>query len=123
MIEPVMIVLYVDNIETSSPFYQKLLGLKPVEASETFHQFTLSNGMSIGLKTRHSVSPPSNSHSNDNNELAFVVNDREKVDVFFSNSKELGIQTSHKPALESYGYTFVGLDPDGNRLRFASLNV
>ncbi len=58
ILEPSAIVLYVDNIAISRQFYQDLLGLSPEEASPTFHSFTLSNGMGLGIKARHAVEPP-----------------------------------------------------------------
>lgn len=58
MLEPSAVVLYVDNLLVSSAFYQDLLGIKPEEDSPTFHSFKLSNGMGLGLKTKHSVEPP-----------------------------------------------------------------
>ena len=72
LLEPSSIVLYVEDITRTSQFYQDLLGIKPEEASPTFHAFKLSNGMSLALKARHSVVPPAEG-KNGNGELAFTL--------------------------------------------------
>ena len=47
MLEPNVVLLYVDDPAITSQFYQNLLGMKPEEASITFDSFTLSNGMNL----------------------------------------------------------------------------
>lgn len=118
MIEPNAIILYVDNLAISSHFYQDLLGINPVEASPSFHSFTLSNGMSLGLKTKHSVEPPA---ENGSGELAFTLDNDEKVGDLFAEWQRKGINIALPPTLVAYGYTFLATDPDGNRLRVVSL--
>lgn len=117
--EPTTIVLYVDNIVISSKFYQDLLGIKPAEASPTFHTFKLSNGMDLGLKTKHSVEPPADKTGS--GELAFTLDNNKKVDALFSDWQEKNIPMALAPTSVPYGYTFLALDPDGNRLRVVAL--
>ena len=119
ILEPNAVVLYVDNLATSSQFYQDLLGIKPEEASMTFHSFKLSNGMSLGLKTKDSVEPPAD--KNGNGELAFTLDNNQKVDALFAEWQQKNINMALPPTVVPYGYTFVALDPDGNRLRVVSL--
>jgi predicted enzyme related to lactoylglutathione lyase len=121
MLEPSTIVLYVDNLAISSMFYQNLLAIKPEEASPTFHTFTLSKGMGLGLKTKHSVEPPVNEHSNGSGELAFTLKNKKQVDDLFAKWQQNKINIIQTPTVVAYGYTFVALDPDSNRLRVVSL--
>ena len=120
ILEPNVIVLYVDDLAIASQFYQDLLGLKPIEASTTFHSFTLSNGMSLALKARHSV-VPSTEEKSGNGELAFTLDDPKKVDELFAEWQAKGVSIVFPPSQVPFGYTFVALDPDGHRLRVAFL--
>ena len=118
-LEPTAVVLYVDNLAKSRQFYQDLLGIEPEEASPTFHTFTLSNGMDLCLKARHAVEPPAD--KNGSSELAFTLDNNKKVDTLFAEWQEKDINMAVPPTVVPYGYTFVALDPDGNRLRVVSL--
>ena len=120
ILEPTAIVLYVDNLVISSKFYRDLLGIKPEEASPTFHTFSLSNGMGLGLKAKHAVEPPTD-NKNGAGELAFTLDNNKKVDALFAEWQEKDIIMALPPTVVPYGYTFVALDPDGNRLRVVSL--
>lgn len=121
MLEPNAIVLYVDRIAISSKFYENLLGIKPEEASPTFHMFTLSNGMGLGLKAKHSVEPSTSGNSSAGGELAFTVDSSRKVNALFSAWQKNKINIAQPPTIVPFGYTFVALDPDGHRLRIVSL--
>ena len=120
LLEPSAVVLYVDNITISNTFYEELLGINSEKASPTFHTFKLSSGINIALKARQAVEPPSEM-SNGNGELAFTVNNRDEVNHLFKkwNSKNMNILLA--PCEVAYGYTFLVLDPDGNRLRVVCL--
>ncbi|MBY0377315.1 MAG: hypothetical protein K2Q33_01965 [Gammaproteobacteria bacterium] len=120
MLEPSAVVLYVDNLLVSSAFYQDLLGIKPEEASPTFHSFKLSNGMGLGLKAKHSIEPPAN--ENGSGELAFTLDNNREVDELFVEWQGKKISMAQSPTVVPYGYTFLALDPDGNRLRVVSLS-
>ncbi|CEG58630.1 VOC family protein [Legionella fallonii] len=120
LLEPSVIVLYVNNIAISSDFYQNLLGITAEEASPTFYSFKLSNGMSLALKTKHGVEPLPDEKSG-NGELAFTLDNNKKVDELFAEWQAKEIDILLPPSIVPYGYTFVAQDPDGNRLRVASL--
>ncbi len=120
LIEPNVIVLYVDKLAIASQFYQDLLGIKPEEASVTFHSFKLSNGMRLALKAKYSVVPPTEEKSG-NGELAFTLNSDKKVDELFAKWQAKKISIIFPPTQMPFGYTFVAIDPDGHRLRVASL--
>lgn len=119
MLEPSSIVLYVNNLLVSSTFYQDLLGIKPAEDSPTFHSFKLTNGMGLGLKAKHSVIPPAN--ENGGGELAFTLDNDDRVDELFEELRGKEISIVQSPTVVPYGYTFLALDPDGNRLRVVCL--
>ena len=119
MIEPSAVVLYADNLTISSQFYHDLLGIKPVDASPTFTSFILSNGMGLGLKAKHAVEPPADEQGS--GELAFTLDNHKKVDALFAEWQNKGIKIAQHPTVVSYGYTFVALDPDNNRLRVVTL--
>lgn len=119
MLEPSAVVLYVNKLLVSSLFYQDLLGINPEKDSPTFHFFKLSNGMGLGLKANHSVEPPA--HENSGGELVFTFDNNQEVDELFVEWQSKEITISQSPTIVPYGYTFVALDPDGNRLRVVSL--
>lgn len=120
MLEPSAVVLYVDNLAKSRQFYQALLGIKPEELSPGFNQFTLSNGMRLALKIKDTVEPPA-VDKNGAGELAFTMNNPAMLDELFSDWQKKGVTIAQPPTAMTFGYTFLALDPDGNRLRFVSL--
>jgi catechol-2,3-dioxygenase len=120
MLEPDVMVLYVNELAITSQFYQDLLGIKPIEASPTFHSFKLSNGMSLALKAKHSVVPPTEEKSG-SGELAFTLDSNEEVEKLFAAWQAKEIRIIAPPTQLPFGYTFVALDPDGYRLRVAFL--
>ena len=119
MLQPNALILYVDNLAISSKFYEELLGIKPEESSPTFNSFTLTNGMGLGLKSKHAVQPPA--EKNGSGELAFILESNSNVDELFAEWQKKGIDFAQLPTDMTYGYTFLALDPDGNRLRVVSL--
>jgi len=119
-LEPTAIVLYVNNLSISSHFYEDILGIIPEATSPSFHTFKLSNGMDLGLKAKYALLLPANEKSNDS-ELAFTVDNNNKVDVLFAIWQEKKVNIALPPTIEPYGYTFIALDPDLNRLRVVGL--
>jgi len=116
MPDPNFIILYVDDPAHSARFYADLLGKPPVEASPTFAMFALENGATLGLWSRHSVTPaPAASPAS--GELAFAVADNEAVRSTYADWGKRGLRIAHAPVDLDFGRTFVTLDPDGHRLR------
>ncbi len=120
LLKPAVIVLYVEDITTSSRFYQNILGINPEEASPSFHSFAFSKEMSLALKAQHTVEPPPEG-KNGHGELAFVLDNQKQVDELFIEWQAKAMTISQLPGFMPYGYTFVALDPDGHRLRVVSL--
>lgn len=108
--------LYVNSPEASATFYSKLLDRPPIEASPTFTMFALGEGLMLGLWSKHTVEPrPAGAAGA--SELAFVVPGDAEVDVTHTRWREQGLPIAQPPTRMDFGYTCVGLDPDGHRLR------
>jgi predicted enzyme related to lactoylglutathione lyase len=118
MPSPNFVLLYVDSPEASGAFYATLLERQPVEASPTFVMFALENGVMLGLWSRHTVEPAA-SAAGGGAELAFTV-EPAALDATCAEWKKRGIAILQQPTDMDFGRTFVGLDPDGHRLRVFS---
>ena len=116
MNHPNFLLLYVANPKASAAFYADLLGAQPVEASPTFAMFALDNGMMLGLWARETVEPKAAAGAG-GSELAFTVADAPAVEARHAEWSAKGIPIAQVPTRMDFGYTFVGLDPDGHRLR------
>jgi catechol 2,3-dioxygenase-like lactoylglutathione lyase family enzyme len=110
------ILLYVDQPEASARFYARLLGRPAIESSPTFAMFALDDGLMLGLWSRHTVQPAATSASGAS-ELAFVVGGDAEVDAAHVRWRDQGLTIAQPPIRMDFGYTCVGLDPDGHRLR------
>lgn len=119
MPEPGAVVFYVNDLPASTAFYQDLLEIKPEKASPTFHSFKLSNGMVLGLKAKQTFELPVK--ENGQSELAFTMDNQKEIDALFVAWQQKEISISQAPSVVPYGYAFVALDPDGNRLHVVSL--
>lgn len=116
MSHPNFILLYVENPTLSAHFYADLLGTKAIEASTTFAMFALDSGVMLGLWAKHTVLPTTIAAAG-SHELAFAVENNHAVDTMAQDWQERGIHLAQAPTVLDFGYTFVGLDPDGHRLR------
>lgn len=116
MNHPNFLLLYVANPAASAAFYADLLGSQPVEASPTFAMFALDNGVMLGLWARETVEPGALAEAG-GSELAFTVEDARGVDSRHAEWRAKNIAIVQVPTRMDFGYTFVGLDPDGHRLR------
>lgn len=116
MAHPDFILLYVASPAASAAFYADLLGGAPLEASPTFAMFALDSGVKLGLWARDQVEPAASGASG-SGELAFAVADDALVEQRHAEWAEKGIAIAQVPTRLDFGYTFVGLDPDGHRLR------
>jgi catechol 2,3-dioxygenase-like lactoylglutathione lyase family enzyme len=113
---PSLVILYVDSPARSAEFYGALLGRTPVESSATFAMFALDHGLMLGLWSRHTVEPAAMA-AGGGGELAFPVESQDAVLAVHAEWTERGIPTAQPPCAMDFGFTFVGLDPDGHRLR------
>jgi catechol 2,3-dioxygenase-like lactoylglutathione lyase family enzyme len=113
---PHFVLLYVDQPAASARFYATLLGREPVESSPTFAMFALDDGLMLGLWARQGVEPRPSAGPGAS-ELAFVLPSDAEVDAAHARWTAQGITIAQPPVRMDFGYTFVGQDPDGHRLR------
>gem|GEM_PF-6420112 len=64
---PNLVILYVDDTERSSAFYEALLEVKPAERSPAFAMFVFPGGIKLGLwrRGRRGLCPPVRRRSHD----------------------------------------------------------
>jgi catechol 2,3-dioxygenase-like lactoylglutathione lyase family enzyme len=114
--QPNFILLYVDSPKASGDFYGALLGREPVETSPTFVMFALETGLMLGLWARHTVKPDP-AAAGGGSEIGIAVDNRAAVDAACAVWKARGVRIVQEPTEMDFGRTFVGLDPDGHRVR------
>jgi predicted enzyme related to lactoylglutathione lyase len=109
------ILVYVENVAASEAFYASILGRSAIESSPTFAMLPAAPGLMLGLWRRDGVKPPATPASG--GEIAFPVDSEAEVDAAFAEWSARGVKIVQPPTKMDFGYTFVGLDPDGQRLR------
>ncbi len=108
--------LYSANPTTSAAFYTELLQRDPVQASETFVMIPLNKTVMLGIWARDTVAPKVTAEQG-GSEIAFTVDSPADVDALYSDWNGRGYTFAQTPTEMDFGYTFVVLDPDNNRLR------
>jgi predicted enzyme related to lactoylglutathione lyase len=109
------ILLYVENVERSAEFYARLLERPVVESSPTFAMIPAGDGLMLGLWRRDGVEPPATAPGG--GEIAIALKDDSAVEAAHKRWSADGVRIGQKPTRMDFGYTFVGLDPDGHRIR------
>jgi catechol 2,3-dioxygenase-like lactoylglutathione lyase family enzyme len=109
------ILVYVENVAASEAFYASILGRPAIESSPTFAMLPAAPGLMLGLWRRDGVKPPASAAGG--GEIAFPVENAAEVDAAFADWRARGVRIAQAPTKLDFGYTFVGLDPDGQRLR------
>jgi predicted enzyme related to lactoylglutathione lyase len=97
-------------------FIRPLLGREPVETSPTFVMFALGGGLMLGLWSRHTVEPAP-ATTGGGSEIGIAVGNPAAVDATCAAWKAHGVSIIQEPTEMDFGRTFVGLDPDGHRVR------
>lgn len=120
MNHPTYTLLLVDDPRASGRFYADLLGVEPVDASDTFVLFALQGGLMLGLWSRHTVTPPPGAGAG-GAELGFRLDDAAAVDTCCADWRGRGVRIAAEPADLDFGHSFLALDPDGHRLRVYAL--
>jgi catechol 2,3-dioxygenase-like lactoylglutathione lyase family enzyme len=110
------VLLYVESPAASAAFYTDLLGRAPVEQSPTFAMFAMASGAMLGLWARDTVEPKP-AGATGGGEICFAVPDGGAVDQTHADWRKRRIAIAQAPTTMDFGRTFVGLDPDGHRLR------
>jgi predicted enzyme related to lactoylglutathione lyase len=111
------VLLLVADPARSATFYERLLGRPPFEQTPTFAAFKLNAATTLGLWSQATVEPSMNG-SPGASDLCFEVVD---VDRTHAEWQALGISIIAEPKDLDFGRTFLGLDPDGHRLRVMKL--
>jgi predicted enzyme related to lactoylglutathione lyase len=119
MTTPNMILLYVQDPAKSADFYANILNVKPMEKSLTFAMFQMNESVVLGLWAKHMVKPKVTAEAGAT-ELGVHVEGRAAVDATHADWTKRNVPIAQEPTKMDFGYTFVGLDPDGHRLRVFS---
>ncbi len=120
MTSPTYALLAVANPRKSTEIYNRLLGLEPVELSETFALYVLPTGWKLGLWKKDGMEPAPLAPGG--SELGFNLPDRRDVDRLLEDWTALGLAIVQSPTELDFGYTFVAADSDGHRLRVFALS-
>ena len=113
---PNFLILYVSDLDSSTIFYTELLGQPPVESSPNFVGFVLESGVFLGLWSKSAVEPASVVLGG-GTEIGFSATSNDALDKSHADWVARNIPIAQAPVQMDFGYTFVGLDPDGHRLR------
>ncbi|WP_256643294.1 VOC family protein [Stenotrophomonas sp. 9(2022)] len=119
MFKPSTLLQYVRDVAASATFYSGILGTPPVEQSPGFALFLLGDGAALGLWQRDGVLPQVTAEAGAA-ELAMVAASPAEVQQLHDAWRALGVQITQAPVTLEFGHTFVGVDPDGHRLRVYS---
>jgi len=111
------VLLFVENPQRSSIFYQNILEIKPIEESPTFVMFSLKNGVMLGLWSRYTAEPRVEATAGAL-EVCFSVED---IDALYESWGKKHVTIAQKPTDMDFGRAFVALDPDGHRIRIYKL--
>lgn len=111
-----LVVLYVDDAQASSAFYQTLLKQPVAQSSSKFVVLPLGKGTMLGLWQRDNVAPPVAAEAG-GGEIALTVADENAVRATYEAWKARDVRIAQPPITMAFGHTFVALDPDGHRLR------
>lgn len=117
-----MIAFYVNDINVSVEFYQRLLGAPPLEQSDAFAMFALPSGLLLGLWLTHTVEPKVIA-SGTEGELIFSFPGCSDVDNQYQSLRQKNIPITQKLMALEFGYTFLIADPDNHRIRYFSENL
>jgi len=111
------LLFFVENPTTSALFYEKILNLQPVQQSPTFVLFALKNGVMLAFWSRYTAEPTVTAVPGAM-EISFSDED---IDGIYVEWLKLGVRIAQVPTEMDFGRTFVGLDPDGHRIRIYKL--
>ena len=122
MFKPNSVIVYVKDVDISREFYTKILGRQPVKTYPGFAVFLLNDNFILGLQEADKITPKAPKHYG-GFELSFSDVTKNEVDEIYSAWKELNVNIELEPQMLDFGYTFVGNDPDGHRLRVCATDT
>jgi predicted enzyme related to lactoylglutathione lyase len=109
------VILYVADVAKSGAFYESVLGRPALESSPGFAMFEAGPALRLGLWRADEVEPTANAPGGA--ELAIAVRSDADVDAAAAAWRDKGVHIVLAPMKMDFGYTFVGVDLDGHRLR------
>ncbi len=109
------VLVYVDDVSKSEAFYASILGRAAIQSSSTFAMLPARPGLMLGLWRRDGVKPPATAGGG--GEIAFTAANEAEVEALHAVWRSQGVAIAQPPTSMDFGYTFVALDPDGQRLR------
>ena len=109
------ILVYVENVAASEAWASLDQPLDSRKLGIIFAMLPAASGLMLGLWRRDGVKPAASAAGG--GEIAFPVQNREEVDATFAEWRGLGVKIALEPTQMDFGYSFVALDPDGQRLR------
>lgn len=121
MFKPDAVMHYVRDVPLSAAFYAGIIGRPASQLAPGFALFVMPAGPALGLWERDAVQPEALAAPGAC-ELTMVVDSPAAVERMHAEWLELGVEIAQAPVTLAFGHTFVGLDPDGHRLRVHSRN-
>lgn len=122
MFKPNSVILYVSDVEISTEFYNRVFSCQPVETFQDFSLYMLTEDFMLGLQQKDAIDPKAQKHFG-GFELSFSDVGDQDVDRIYHEWKELGVEIELPPQKLDFGYTVVGKDPDGHRLRVCATDT
>jgi catechol 2,3-dioxygenase-like lactoylglutathione lyase family enzyme len=109
------VLLYVADVPRAEAFYADVLGRSALESSPGFAMFEAAPGIKLGLWRADEVAPKATPPGG--GEVCIVAESDAAVEAAAAAWRAKGHAVALAPTRLDFGYTFVGLDPDGHRLR------
>ena len=109
------VLLYVADVPKSAAFYADILDKKAIESSPGFAMFSAAPGVMLGLWRADEVSPKAGAPGG--GEICLTLESPAAVDARCAQWRAKGVTIAQEPTRLDFGHTFVGLDPDGHRVR------
>lgn len=122
MFKPNSVIIYVKDANISANFYTKILGRPPIETYPGFAVFLLNDNFVLGIQEAAEITPKAPNHYG-GFELSFSDVTKNDVDEIYAAWKKLDVKIELEPQMLEFGYTFVGNDPDGHRLRVCATDT
>lgn len=122
MFKPNSVIIYVKDANISANFYTKILGQPPIETYPGFAVFLLNDNFVLGIQEAAEITPKAPNHYG-GFELSFSDVIKNDVDEIYAVWKKLDVTIELEPQMLEFGYTCVGNDPDGHRLRVCATDT
>lgn len=116
MTPPNLVILYVADARRAAAFWADLLGVAPVELSDTFAMLPLNGATRLGLWGIGGVEPATALRGG-GAEIAVPVPTPAEVDATHVAWAAAGRTVLQPPTAMDFGRTFTAADPDGHRIR------